>query len=872
MPGLSVITGAPSALDAALAAEVRRHKADDPLAPITVVTGGTLLRPFLRARLATLLRGHINVRVVTPAEIALRLGEPALIAAGRTPITPLADRALAQEVARRAQSYFEPVRETPGFANALHRLFGELRAACVSAERLAGAATDAKQRELAGLYGGYLEARASFYDAGDAMAAPDPGRLDDRAVLLYGVWEAAPRLRSLLEVIAARVPVTVLLPLTGTVADDAHCELREWLASRGADVRRLDAARPRSALETMRHQLFADAPTAVAADDSVAMISAPDPVREAREAVRACLDWAASGIGFHEMAIAYRHGAQYRGLIDQALREAAVPVYLHEGTPLSERPLGRQAFALLDLFDSNLPRAQVMQFLADARLPDRTWERYGGVSAPSWDGLSRQAGIVEGAAQWRDRLALLHAQLTARAESEEDSPEWLERRIEDVDRLAAFVADLDAAIGRRPLSASWAAQLCYLGELFGTYLQDAEGLVGALATLADLDALGEPVSGERFLDVVRAAIDGLRVGDVSDERQGAFARRGVNVLDVNSLRGLSFRAVAIVGLVERSFPPPPRQDPLLLDDERDELACSAGLALALRARGADAEALQFALAVGAAEERLQLSFARAESAGGRSQLPSRFFRDAARALVGEQVRADRVDELPAWCYRRISATRLIDGDLGGALSLQEYERALVQEQPQVGVALIERSSPTLTRALAAQRARWHSPALTAFDGVLGPAALPALLARVGPDRPLSPTALESYATCPYRFFLEKVLGLKELDEPEAVDRIDALARGSLLHRILQRFLEQLGDRRPSAATRDGDQRRLREIALEECEAVEQRGLTGGGGCVGGWGRGRCWDGGAGMVVLGGWCVGWEGGCRSSGQKRGLRRR
>ena len=106
---------------------------------------------------------------------------------------------------------------------------------------------------------------------------------------------------------------------------------------------------------------------------------------------------------------------------------------------------------------------------------------------------------------------------------------------------------------------------------------------------------------------------------------------------MNSLRHLSFRAVAVLGLVERSFPPPPRQDPLLLDDERERAAGARGFELPLRARGADGEALQFALAVGAARERLQLSFARAQSAGGRGQLPSRFFRDAARALTGEPV-------------------------------------------------------------------------------------------------------------------------------------------------------------------------------------------------------------------------------------------
>jgi len=826
MSRLSVITGAPTALDEALAAEIRGHKSGDPLAPVTVVTGGTLLRPFLRARLAMLLAGHINVRVVTPAELALRLGEPALIAAGRTPITPLADRALAQELARHAESYFEPVRETPGFANALHRLFGELRAASVSPDQFAAAATDTKQRELAGLYLGYLEARSPFYDAGDAMAAPDAARLDDCAVLLYGVWEAAPRLRSLIEAIAERVPVTVLLPLTGSVADDAHGELREWLASRGANARELDTPSTPNAVGTLRRQLFAEAPTPATPDDTVALVSAPDAVREARDAVRTCLRWAADGIAFHEMAIAYRNGREYRGLIDQALREAGIPFYLHEGTPLSERPLGRQALALLDLFDSTLPRAQVMQFLADARLPDATWERYGGVSGPSWDRLSREAGVVEGPAQWRERLTLLGAELAARAQDEDNAPEWLNRRIEDVDRLATFVADLAAAIERRPKSATWAEQLAYLAEVFGTYIADADRLVGALATLADLDALGEPVSAERFLDVVRAAIDGLRVNDVLDERQGAFARRGVNVLDVNSLRGLSFRAVAIIGLVERTFPPPPRQDPLLLDDEREELGRSDNLLLLLRARGADSEALQFALACGAADDRLQLSFARAQSAGERSQLPSRFFRDAARALTGERVRADRVDELPTWLFRRILANRLLGEDLGHALSLQEYEPAVVQEQPLVGVALVERSTPTLTRALAAQRARWRTRELTAFDGVLGEAALPALLGKVGPERPLSPTALESYATCPYRFFLSSVLGLKKLEEPEAVERIDALTRGSLIHRILQRFLEELGNRRPSPGQRDGDQARLREIALEECELVEQRGLTG----------------------------------------------
>ena len=59
---------------------------------------------------------------------------------------------------------------------------------------------------------------------------------------------------------------------------------------------------------------------------------------------------------------------------------------------------------------------------------------------------------------------------------------------------------------------------------------------------------------------------------VFDEWSGAFGRDGVSVLDVNSLRHIRFRAVAVLGLTERAFPPPPRQDALLLDDERCALS------------------------------------------------------------------------------------------------------------------------------------------------------------------------------------------------------------------------------------------------------------------------------------------------------------
>src|SRR5713101_3071719 len=99
---LRLLTAHPADLEPALARELAALRARDPLAPISIVVGGTLLRPYLRRRLAELSGGHINVHLLTAAEFGLRLAEPRLIAAGRRPISALADRPLVHEIAREA--------------------------------------------------------------------------------------------------------------------------------------------------------------------------------------------------------------------------------------------------------------------------------------------------------------------------------------------------------------------------------------------------------------------------------------------------------------------------------------------------------------------------------------------------------------------------------------------------------------------------------------------------------------------------------------------------------------------------------------------------------------------------------------------------
>ena len=56
------------------------------------------------------------------------------------------------------------------------------------------------------------------------------------------------------------------------------------------------------------------------------------------------------------------------------------------------------------------------------------------------------------------------------------------------------------------------------------------------------------------------------------------------------------------------------------------------------------------------------------------------------------------------------------------------------------------------------------------------------------NTPLSPTSLEQWAGCPFRYFLGHVLRISALDDPEEIYAITPLERGSLVHGVLEEFI------------------------------------------------------------------------------------
>jgi hypothetical protein len=89
--------------------------------------------------------------------------------------------------------------------------------------------------------------------------------------------------------------------------------------------------------------------------------------------------------------------------------------------------------------------------------------------------------------------------------------------------------------------------------------------------------------------------------------------------------------------------------------------------------------------------------------------------------------------------------------------------------------------------------------------------------------------LESWAACGYRYFLAHVLDLADRDDPERVIDLSPLERGSGVHAVLERFLEEViegGVPDPDQPWTAAQHERMRAIVDEVFAETEARGRTG----------------------------------------------
>jgi ATP-dependent helicase/nuclease subunit B len=102
------------------------------------------------------------------------------------------------------------------------------------------------------------------------------------------------------------------------------------------------------------------------------------------------------------------------------------------------------------------------------------------------------------------------------------------------------------------------------------------------------------------------------------------------------------------------------------------------------------------------------------------------------------------------------------------------------------------SADNLLSALRTTHGRSRGESFGPYEGVFSNEAVIAKLAeRFGPTRCWSPSQLEAYAYCPYRFFSERVMRLEPLGDLAL--EVDHAMRGQILHGALTHLHRQLND-------------------------------------------------------------------------------
>jgi len=778
---------------------------------------------------------------LTLERLAGLLASDDLLAAGLAPARGLALEAVTARVLNRIGeqlTYFAAVRGLPGFSAALTRTIVELRLNRISPTALAalgeaGAALAMVVTEFeAELTGARLADQAAIFTAACAALCRHPlPSLAGLPLLLVDIPIECMIEQELIAALAALAPDVLATVAAGDEATAARLEAALATASEY-----LAPCENRSLGRLQQHLLAASTPAPAPLDDSVTVVSAPGELHECVEIARRIQAEAARGVPFDRMAILCHAPERYGPYVEEALARAGIAAYFVAGTRLPE-PGGRALLALLACAAEDLSARRFAEYLSLAQVPEpqfQTEQRTalpgdlfaaplaadlelpsappaleplssdpiptvaGAVRAPwRWERLLVDSAVIGSRERWARRLAGLRAELARQyeeclAQGEQQRASAIQRRALDLSHLEAVALPIIAHLARAPNSAPWHQWLQWLTELVRVAVRDREAVAAALAELEPLGPVG-PIA----LDEVRIVL-ARRLGRLhcppARRRWGA-----VFVATPEQARGLSFEVVLAPGLAERTFPKKLTEDPLLPDTMREHLSPW----LSRQSDRVETERLALRLVAGAASARVMFSYPRLDLEQGRPRVPSFYALEVLRAAEGTLPGFVELARRAA-CEAGARLGWPAPADPNDAIDCAEFDLAVLDQlldgdpQATVGAAhylLADSINEYLPRALRARARRWFPRAWTVADGlVVGknePEALAALAKHRPAARPYSPTALQHYAACPYRFLLQAIFRLEPRLEVQALETLDPLTRGSLTHAIQFELLSRL---------------------------------------------------------------------------------
>jgi RecB family exonuclease len=437
-----------------------------------------------------------------------------------------------------------------------------------------------------------------------------------------------------------------------------------------------------------------------------------------------------SAAPLERVGIVFRSPLPYLYLASEVFSGAGIPYSVHDALPLAVEPVVASIDLVLDVVAANFTRDTIVALL---RSPHLTFASDDG-DPVSRSAVSRLDRYLSDARYLGDpaQLQLLIDRVPIEARPA------LNRAIAIALELEVLCSPAPASTHLRCLLAFWQAHLS--PGIGGGRFAPRE----SRARQAMIDLLGDLASVHELHDDPDWTVADLSLAIRHAIEEHTFdtvdARDGVRLLDDRAARYGDFDDVTIVGLVESEWPRRPMRN----------IFFPASL---LKALGWPSERDRHA-----AEDAHFLDLLCLAS---RRTALSTFVLDE-EALVSRSIQLDEIPRAGLPALRAASAAPASRVFFDEALSLE----------------------PVSFEPLDASARRWAelrlsrtSPSSSAYHGDVPP----------GAARPWSVSALETYLGCPFRFFAQHVLKLKE--EPDDEEIMDPKRQGEFVHDVFEQFFD-----------------------------------------------------------------------------------
>ncbi len=473
---------------------------------------------------------------------------------------------------------------------------------------------------------------------------------------------------------------------------------------------------------------------------------------------------------FSDFAVLFREIGVYDSVVRSVFDRYGIPVEVHERERLSFAPMMRVIVRMLKIFRDGWKRSDLMEFLKSTYVT-----RLGGESGGyEWLGAlehrAMERGIFRGRENW----------ITAWPGTEEIFEKEKTRKL----NLIAGVED--ALRGAKTFPELKDAFLKAVTVTFGIfsktdsledYVRRDAASYRRLESILDETGVsftqGQEISfdgfADRFFRLVELDLYPLHERD----------RNRVQVYSVSLARQKEYRVVFSAGLLEKKFPVQIKEDPVFSDWERVLFNQNREeQTLKEKLPRQSMERYLFYVALTRASEKLFLTYPRLDLEG-KEALPS-YYVEEVKNLFGGEVPVKKQDlGRPYPQLEEAVSERELEMAVLGELWAPEKDEARRPLVLYLTNELLKRpaSRNKLTRAF--------------FEVKDDLGDLPAS----GQDlfRPFetSPTTLEEYARCAFKYYAHRVLKLNDPEEDVNVTR-----RGSILHKVLQNCFEKWSGKYP----------------------------------------------------------------------------